>query len=458
MPLTALAFWIVYISGVIGAVINPVIGVCLYLFVYHLNPESQWWGSTVASTGLRTSLVVAGATFVGIVLRRPRFVGGGYQFSFPMVVMSAFLALALLSLSWSGADNSRGYYLAEKTTKVFIFLLLMIRAVQTPEQFRWVVGAWILGATYIGFQAWGNVGTYIAGRLSGGLGGGDFAESSDLSVHLVATLPLISAQFFVTRYTWVRIAMLVSGALTVNAIVLTRTRNAIFGISAIALVSIFALPRGYRVKGLVGLVVAMLCAFHLTDPNWWKRMNSVQAYQTDYSAVYRLQYWGAAIQMSMDHPLGIGLGRFHERVQDYVSGLDVHRSAHSTYFELLAELGIIGLFLFLFVLALTLFRLSTLRRFADHARRDLVDEPDRRIATYLGWQAMAVQTSLVGYMACGVFATRTWAEDLWLLLGLAACLENVAHGLQHRWRAKLPEKHPVARKRLLPLLSSEATA
>ena len=39
---------------------------------------------------------------------------------------------------------------------------------------------------------------------------------------------------------------------------------------------------------------------------------------------------------------------------------------------------------------------------------------------------MALQASLVGYAAGGVFTTRLWTEGFWILIGLSCCLVNVA--------------------------------
>ena len=73
MSLTAIGFWLLYISGVGAALLTPLAGVLLYILVYHLNPEYQWWGESVRATGLRTSMTVIVAIAIGLALRWPRF-------------------------------------------------------------------------------------------------------------------------------------------------------------------------------------------------------------------------------------------------------------------------------------------------------------------------------------------------------------------------------------------------
>jgi len=438
MALTAIAFWIVYIAGVLASTALPLVGVLLYILVYHLNPDDQWWGQSVRDLGLRTSLIVVVATAVGIAVRLPRFRDGERQFPLPLLAILALVVLSWASLSWGYGASERGFGQAEKFTKVFIFLLILVRCVRTPTHYQAVILAWILGVAYIGYQAWGGAGVHVSGRLAYGVGGPDFAESSDLAVHLVATLPLIGAMYFMSRATWLRVFMLVVGALAVNTIVLTRTRNALVGLACMGLTAALSLPRGYRLRGVVAICIGGALAVQLADPGFWTRMRTVWEYSQDDSALNRLTYWSAAARMAFEHPLGIGIGNFHYAVRDYVEGLDKFRSAHSTYMECFAELGAPGLALLVLLLFVTMRRTSEALRFANR-RRDLAVAPlASRFSNFdLGWHAMALRAGLAGYLASAAFTTRIWAEDFWILIGLAACLDNVRRSLAETSRAEV---------------------
>ena len=69
MSITAAAFWMTYIIGTCVAVAMPAAGAALYVLVYHLNPEFQWWGESIRATGLRTSFIVVIACLVGMLLQ-----------------------------------------------------------------------------------------------------------------------------------------------------------------------------------------------------------------------------------------------------------------------------------------------------------------------------------------------------------------------------------------------------
>jgi len=199
MPLTAIVFWLIYFGGLCAAIVCPVVGVALYVFVYHLNPPTQWWGESFAASGIRPALTVAIATLLGTLLRRPRLENGARQFPLPMILALLLFSYGLLSLSWVGEPSPRAHYLAEKLVKVAVFMLLLIRCVRQPAEQMLVTLAWMAGVAYVGYQAYGGGGYVAGGRLTAGLGGPDFGESSGLAVHLVASLPMLGAMFFTVR-------------------------------------------------------------------------------------------------------------------------------------------------------------------------------------------------------------------------------------------------------------------
>lgn len=456
MSLTAVVFWVLYASGIAGALMNPVIGVLLYILVYHVNPETQWWGASFQ--GMRTSFIVALATALGIFLHQPRFERVGRQMSTAIALAIGLFALAGLSTTWGYGFSSRGAYQIEKFFKVIIFVLMLVRCVRHPSDYHLAIMAWISGVAYLGYQSWGSVGTIAGGRLTGGLGGPDFAESSGLSVHLVASLPLIGVMMFQMRRWWWMLAYAFVGALTVNTIILTRTRNAIVGLAAMGFMTIWWLPKGYRWRGMLTLVVGLVVALQLTDNGWWDRMNTITEFSEDSSAANRLAFWSASLEMVADHPLGIGVGNFHHVIQDYIPGLQITRSAHNTYITCVAELGVIGLIIYLIIILSSLTRLARVQRLATQASLDLhISAGSWPTRFHLGWHAMGLRCAIVGYCACGLFTTRLWTEGFWMLIGLATALSNAAeYAMAERHAMNRTVDEPEKQPEQMPALARSA--
>ena len=119
IPLTALVFWLIYITGTGAALLYPLTGVLLYILVYHLHPETQWWGHSIRAIGLRTSMTVAVAIVIGILARRPRFGPGGRQFPLPFALSITLVLLAL------GIQFATGHVSVAVVATAFALLFLM---------------------------------------------------------------------------------------------------------------------------------------------------------------------------------------------------------------------------------------------------------------------------------------------------------------------------------------------
>jgi O-antigen ligase len=376
---------------------------------------------------VRVSFTVALATTIGLLIRQPRMEHGSRQFHLSYVLGLLIGLVALMGLAVGAAPSHYTYFQLEKLIKLLIFVFILIRVVRTPRQYHVVLLAWILGLFYIGYQAQGGVGFMVGGRLDKGLGGPDFAESSDLCVHMVASLPLLGCMFFVLRTWWARGLILIVGALTVNTIILTRTRNAIPGLVAIAIVGVLSLPPRFRVRGVIAVVVGAYLSVQLTDPGWWSRMQTISNYKEDVSARGRLEYWKTGLRIVEDYPLGVGIGNSKFKINEYSEEVRSNRNIHSTPLSALVEMGWPGLALLVGMFAAAGWQVSRARKIS----RELPDFQEIDFAGWqtrfhLGWHASALLASLAGYFASALFTTRMTAEDMWILLGLSACLYNVA--------------------------------
>lgn len=114
-------------------------------------------------------------------------------------------------------------------------------------------------------------------------------------------------------------------------------------------------------KALAVIAVFFLASgiFMASSPQYQKRFESIANTTTDRSNGDRIVAWKACIKMAEDHPLtGIGLGRWGKVYgTQYWTPEDTQKlpHAHSNYFHMLAETGIIG---FLGLLYFTIYFVS----------------------------------------------------------------------------------------------------
>lgn len=88
--------------------------------------------------------------------------------------------------------------------------------------------------------------------------------------------------------------------------------------------------------GLLGLFLLIIIIFI------WRSATQKEYIQPIFSTVMRLNYWKGTLEIIKAHPwVGVGLGNFN---------LKLSRYAHNSYLQIWAEMGILGLFSFIWIM------------------------------------------------------------------------------------------------------------
>ena len=426
MPLKSIVFLVGFVATCGISLRFPIIGVIGYILHYHIAPEKQWWGQSIAEFNIRYSLTLAACIAAGIWLNRRRLFLG-----VKVLLSQEWLLILFLAVIWFCAligPQSRVSMIGGedppelKLAKVMIFVLMLTHLASTPKNVSMVFWAIVVGVAWLGYQARfaGTIMYQASGRLDN-IGGPDFADSNAFATHLAASLPIIGVQFF--RSGWKgKLLCLVSGVLVVNAIILTRSRGALVGLAAGIPFAIFAAPKEFRKRILVGIVVATIGAYLLTDQGFRQRTETIllSGEERDKSAQSRLDIWKGSLEMVWEHPLGVGPRRFLETIGDYVPQ-HPDRDAHSTFVLCYSELGIQG---FLVLIFLILNALRLLRQ--TYGKCKAPAGPEQRTIIWLNY---GVAVALPIYVFGGLTTTMLYVEGLWWFLALPVCLVRATQSL-----------------------------
>jgi hypothetical protein len=261
----------------------------------------------------------------------------------------------------------------------------------------------------------------ISNRATGPAGGPNrFAQN------LLFVLPLAMMQMWSERKKSLKIAAGVATLLILCGVFLTYSRGGFLAL--VVLMAIMILLGYLRIRhfvlgfGLVLFLVSVLAPGYLTRMDTMRGMNRFtedigEKKSGDGAIRGRLTEMLAALNVFLDYPLlGVGPGHYSPYYSiEYMSNpriafraLDTTRRAHSLYFELAAETGVIGLALFLAMILHVLRALWGLRRRWMQTRSDLAN-----LATglFLG---------LLMYYTTGLFLHLSFQRYYWLFFGMAA--------------------------------------
>lgn len=397
----------------LASLAQPFWGLAAYVTHYHSYPEKSWWGAGLAGLGIRYSFMITAFLTMGTLLNLKKLPYGRFVRSQELLYL-IFLSWVIIGRFVHGQETQED--VVDKLLKMAVFLFALTHILVEPRRFTQFLWVLVLCGIYLGFECYSAPRSrYVKGRLEG-IGGPDFSDSNALAAHLVAVVMIVGIRFLRTNWKG-KLVCFISGGFLANGIVQTRSRGGyLASIVAIGVMLLFA-PRGQRKKIVLLIILGAAAASTLVDAAYFERMATMQAgeREKDESAMGRLRFWKAGLQMAADHPFGVGPGNFFTHIGDYLPQ-DAGRDTHNTYIRCVTELGWPGLAL-LGLLILNAYR--TLFRIRRHATGDPGSQE-------CAWNAYSLQMSLSGYLTSAIFISAIYVEMLWWLLLLPTALERAS--------------------------------
>ncbi|MGE4519332.1 MAG: O-antigen ligase family protein [Desulfobacteraceae bacterium] len=405
----------------IGALFAPHLGIYGYLADYTIGPSKQWWEAPLSGLGIRYSLTLALTTLLGFFLQKSKMRFGSAFFQNQEILVLFFLGAVWFSFLIG--DQTVGRYSTTdhptvKFTKIIIFLFLFTHIITDFKKIDSLIWVLILCSWILGMQAWDLPRrAFVGGRLEG-IGGADFSEANFFAAFMASMLPIIGIQFLRSKKLTSRMICFFSAAFTANAVVLCRSRGAFVGIAFGALAAVFMVPREFRKKIILLLVLGVIGGLYVTDHQYLERLTTIvvsEDEERDASANSRLLLWAAGVQMVMDKPMGIGIGNWYQTIGKYIPEYD-GKDSHSTYVKCFAELGFQGFIIF------SLFIFTAYRQLVWVKRQS--EQFDKEKSEDLKLICFGIKISLVIYLACALTITMIYTELTWILLMLPCCVRR----------------------------------
>jgi probable O-glycosylation ligase (exosortase A-associated) len=187
----------------------------------------------------------------------------------------------------------------------------------------------------------------------------------------------------------------------------------------------FVIALQSRYKGRAFIAVVLLCSLLIVvaPKQWIERMQTLKtAQKTDASAQERFNSWNFAAHLAYEFPiLGGGFKTFTEPLyQRYGLSLKTDEGTqygpHSIYFQMLAEHGFPGLFLFLALICSCIWSALKVKRIFRRV------DPDHWLVMY----ANMIVGSLVAYAASGAFLGFAYFHLFYQIVATTIILKYLA--------------------------------
>ena len=199
--------------------------------------------------------------------------------------------------------------------------------------------------------------------------------------------------------------------LCVISVLGSQSRGAFIGMLVLGVMLFLKSQRKILVS--VGLIFVLGFGITFMPQSWHDRMSTILNYEEDGSVQARFEVWDHAIDLMQQRPL-IG-GGFEAFRGNQLSASGGYRSAHSIYFQVLGEHGIIGFALYLLMGGSAYLLAGSVRRRCEaHAELEWAKNLSRMI-----------QTSLVVFACGGVFLSFAYFELLFHLVAITVIVKSL---------------------------------
>jgi probable O-glycosylation ligase (exosortase A-associated) len=409
---------------------RPYVGILAWSWLGYMNPHRLTWGFAY---DFPFAYCVAVATFVGMLFsREPK-----------RIPLNALTLLWFAFLVWMCITTLTAMYPdaaareLERVVKIQVMSFVTIMLITTRERIRQLVWVIVVSLGFFGikggvftlltagaYRVWGPPGSYVEGN-------------NEIALALLMVLPLMEYLRRTSTHRLVRLGLLGAMVLCGLSVLGSQSRGALVG--GVAVVVFLVLKsRRKLVTGIALLVLVPLLVAFMPE-SWVARMRTIESYQTDTSAMSRIETWRMAVHLANDKPLGGGFETWTQPVFDRYAPGSTAFDAHSIYFKVLGEHGWLGLALFLAIGVLA-WRSGTW--IVRHAKGH------EEVAWLVDFARMT-QVSLAAFAAGGAFLSLSYFDLYWhlvalLVIGKALLKRHVSVATTPAATAPLPVPLPAA--------------
>ncbi len=402
-----LVVFLAVLSSIPFILYRPYIGVLVWSWLGYMNPHRLAYGF---AADFPFAQIVA-ITIMGALLFSKE--SKKIPWTREVIVLVLFIVWMLVTtLKAQYFDLAWEQYTKILKIQVMTFIALMIMG--HKDRLTLLVWVVVLSLGFYGVK--GGVFTILtagAHRVQGPpntfIGG-----NNEIALALIMTIPLMRYLQLISTKWFVKYGLTAAMFLTAVSIVGTHSRGALVGGAAMLL--FLMLKSRKKFIFIIMLAIAVPVSISFMPDKWFERMETIETYEDDKSAMGRINAWYFAFNMAKDKITGGGFESFqYPLFKIYAPVANQVHDAHSIYFEVMGEHGFIGLFLFLL-----------LGFFTWRSARWVIQKTKKR--EDLLWAAdlmRMVQVCLIGYAAGGAFLGLAYFDFVYLLIVIVVLVKTI---------------------------------
>ena len=331
----------------------------------------------------------------------------------------ALTAVALLTMPLARSPGMAWEEFNDSFIKAVLMFIVMVNVLRTRRRLMGLMWLSLAIGVYLSYA---SITMYMRGELKAeGYRvavdmGGMYGNPNEMALHLVMFTPIALALGLAAKNKLARAGYFLMAALFVGANFVTYSRGGFLGLLAAAGVLVWKLGRRNRLNVTLASLFAGALTLILAPGNYGLRMLSIFVPGLDPvgSSDQRKELLERSIIVTLRNPWGIGIGNFPiVSIHNLVS--------HNAFTQVSAELGLLGLAVYL------VFVISPFRKLGAIERRtDQENEHDWFYYLSIGFQA-----SIVAYLVSSFFASVAYNWFIYYLIAYAVAFRRI-YGIEKK--------------------------
>ncbi len=408
-----LLFLILYIVGAVKSFKRPFYALIFYYWISLMNPHRYAWGSI---QNLPYSKIAAFAVLISIFYRNheiriPKSAG--------FYLLIGFWGIMIVSTIFAYYPEEAIPALQE-TSKVLLMAIMAMLILNSEQKVIYFLAAIVIFVGFIGIK--GAIFSILTGGAHRVYGPqfSSLADNNDAGLAMVMIIPIAFAIAKIFKNRMLKVIFIFIGSASIISTIFTYSRGAFLGLLTIGLVFIL-LGRNKAILIFLFMIIAT-SIFFLAPTKYKDRLLTIKTYKYDRSAQQRLNSWAFSYNLAKKNIWGGGFGCYTKELYwkyspnpDLGHGDKAAFTAHSIYFQTMAEHGFPGVSVFVIMLIYNIINLYRIKAISEKIGKHL----------RLTQISKALLISTAGYMISGAFLSRAYFEVFWALYAASVCLKDI---------------------------------
>ena len=334
-----IALTLVYLGLIPFCLKRPMWAILVWSWLSYMNPHRLVYGFAYSLPFAQTTAILM---LISLLVSKEKFTLPWQDAK--VWVLFLFIICMLIS-SFNAFYPEVAWPQFEKVIKIQIMVFASLYILTSYKDLKALVWVIVLSIGFYGVK--GGIFTLMTGGVYRVQGPADtfFYGNNEVGLAILIIIPLVRFLALEERRKWLKVSLNVMAVLCAFAVVGTHSRGALVG--GVMMAAFLCLKSRRPILSLATTLLIGALLMNFVPAEWTQRMNTIETFEEDKSAMGRINAWQMAFNLSSQHIMGGGFEAFQaQSFYLYAPEPSMVHDAHSIYFEVLGEHGFISLFLF----------------------------------------------------------------------------------------------------------------